>query len=48
MQKKRRTYTEPRIPVKLTEDQFNKFVLRHLPSRRCGPKYKIPSFNRNA
>ena len=44
MQKKRQTYTKPRIPVKLTEDQFNEFILRHLPTRKRGPGYKISDF----
>lgn len=44
MKKKRKTYSDPRIPVKLTEDQFNEFVLKHIPGRRCGPRYKIPDF----
>jgi hypothetical protein len=36
--------TDPRIPVKLTEAQFTEFVLKHIPSRRSGPRYKIPDF----
>ena len=44
MKKKSKTYIEPRIPVKLTEDQFNEFILRHLPIRKRGPRYKISDF----
>ncbi len=44
MNKKHRTYTEPRIPVQLTEVQFNEFILRHLPIRKRGPRYKISDF----
>ena len=44
MKRKRTTYTEPRIPVKLTEAQFDEFVLKHIPSRRSGPRYKIADY----
>ena len=32
------------IPTQLTENQFNQFVLKHLPKRHRGPITKIPSF----
>ena len=44
MPKKHRIYTEARIPVKLTEDQFNEFIFRHLPIRKRGPRFKISDF----
>ena len=44
MPKKHRIYTEPRIPVQLTENQFNEFIFRHLPIRKRGPRYKISDF----
>jgi len=44
MKKKPKTYTEPRIPVKLTEDQFNEFILDFLPKKKHGPEYKISKF----
>lgn len=37
-------WREHRIPVQLTEEQFNEFVLTHLPSKRRGPPYKISRF----
>lgn len=33
-----------KIPVQLTESQFNEFVLSHLPVRTRGPHYKISRF----
>lgn len=44
MAQKRISHTEHRIPVKLTEDQFNEFILDFLPKRACGPEYKISKF----
>jgi len=32
------------IPTKLTENQFNQFVLKHLPKRQRGPISKISIF----
>ncbi len=40
---KKSPYRE-RIPVKLTESEFNEFVLKYLPEKRYGPGYKIPFF----
>ena len=44
MHKKHKIYTEPRIPIKLTEAQFDELVLKHIPSRKRGPRYKISKF----
>ena len=35
---------KPRIPVQLTEKQFNEFVLKHLPKKGRGPNYKISRY----
>ncbi len=40
----RKTPYRERIPVKLTESEFDEFVLKHLPKKSYGPSYKIPLF----
>jgi transposase len=34
----------PRIPVQLTECEFDEFILEHLPVKTRGPPYKVPRF----
>jgi transposase len=36
--------SNPRIPVQLTEAEFDEFILVHLPAKTRGPPYKIPRF----
>lgn len=34
----------PSIPVQLTESEFNKFILEHIPTRTRGPMYKVSRY----
>jgi transposase len=34
----------PRIPVQLTESEFNEFILDHIPVRTRGPQYKVSRY----
>jgi hypothetical protein len=34
----------PKIPVQLTESEFNEFILEHIPARTRGPQYKVSRY----
>src|ERR1700733_11659414 len=34
----------PRIPIQLTESEFNEFILEHIPARTRGPQYKVSRY----